>query len=164
MSIGSVGSSFGFTQQMQSPFGGSGNSKGMSKSDLVSMQSQISKMGGSAPKGMDKLISNFDKYAGDDGALSKDEMSTFAKDNGIELPSGPPPQLSGSQGFDLSQLSGGSKKKKNSDGSDSDSDDDSSNSILSALKKLVSKKYSQNSNENNQDDDLTKILMQSIQA
>ena len=147
-------------------YGGEGAPKDLSKDDLVAMQSKMSQMMGKAPEGMDKLISNFDKYAGEDGKLSVDEFKSFADENGIKMPSGGMlPSSNNTVGEDQDPFSALLKSL----GSSSDDEDEKnkkkseSESLGDTLKKFVSGKYSKTSSNYSNSIDLTQFLKQ-IQA
>ena len=155
-----------------SGFPGSGTPPAMTKDDLIAMQSKMAQLGGQAPKGLDKLIGNFDKYAGSDGKLSADEFKSFADENGIQMPSGGPPSAGGASGAGgasdltskfLDQLLGSSdddKKKKESKNTQSDKE-----SLSSSLKKLVTERYSANSKSFGSNSNLlTSLLSKEIAA
>lgn len=108
----------------------SNRNAGLTRDDLISMQQMSSKMGFGAPPGMDKLVQNFDKYAGDDGKLSQDEMKSFASENGIQLPPGGPP--SGPPSGLNFQLGGSDSRG---------SKDDDENGLAKSLRALVAGRY-----------------------
>ena len=60
--------------------------RSITKADLGAMKSRIEAMGGQAPDGLDKLVANFDKAAGNGGSMTLAQFKSYAKDNGVDLP------------------------------------------------------------------------------
>ena len=83
----------GFVVSGNAALSDGGPPKGVSKQDLVDLRDRLSGAGVAAPAGLDKLIGNFDKAAGDGGRLSISQFKQFAQDNGVTLPDAaqPPP-------------------------------------------------------------------------
>jgi len=119
----------------------------LSKEDLTSMVSDMKSKGMTEPEDLKQILSNYDKIDVNSDGTSFDEVTSYAKENNIELggpfgkdgPKGPPPG-----GVMGGQPPGGSMGGPSPNGqqmqgsTDSDTTTDTTSSLLENLKSLIS--------------------------
>jgi hypothetical protein len=90
MSVSGIGSASSAMVMDRTQAGAGGDKpRSITKTDLVAMRDRAAQSGEQAPPGIDKLVDNFDKAAGEGGKMTADQFRSYASDNGVTLPSPP---------------------------------------------------------------------------